>query len=171
MWKTALKWGGISGAVMMVFLLVSHLLFPTSNPEHFDAAETYGYAAMLASLAILYMAMLELEKQSGETGITMWQKIMVGSAAAIVAGAIFGLYNVVYTSVINPEFLDTYYDYYISQLPVQSGPEYERMVAALEADKALFMSPFTQFAVMGATVVMIGIPMSVVLAFIHKFRS
>lgn len=170
MLKISLKWGGISGGIMVALLLISHFLFPTTDPAQFDAAEIYGYAAMVASLAILYMAILEMEK-SGSPGPSQWQKILACSGAAVVAGFIFGLYNVFYTSVLNPEFLDTYYDYYISQLPVQSGPDYEEKVAALEADKAMFMSPLTQFLVMGATVVAIGIPMSVLLAFLRRLKS
>ncbi len=171
MGKLALKWGGISGAIMMAFLLASHILYPTTDPSHFDIAEVFGYAAMVVSLAVLYLAMQELEKTNGDIATTLWQRVLVGTMASLVAGVIFGLYNVAYSTVINPEFLDTYYNYYISQLPVQSGPEYERMVAELEADKAMFMHPFTQFTVMGSTVVMLGIPISVLLAFVHKLRS
>lgn len=170
MWKLSLKWGVISGGIMTVLLVGSHLLFPMDDPAYFDTGEIYGYVSMIASLAVIYLALNDEHMATG-TGATLWQKILVGSGAALVAGVIFGLYNVVYTSYVNPDFLDTYYGYYISQLPVQSGPEYDRMVAALEADKAMFMHPFTQFAVMGATVVMIGIPLSVALAFIHNLRT
>lgn len=169
--KLILKWGAIIGGVMMAILLVEYMLYPELDPERFDSSETYGYAAIFASLLIMYLAMVELDKQSGDTPVTMWQRILLGSGAAIVAGAIFGAYNVFYTEVLNPEFMNIYYDYYISQLPVQSGPEFEQMVAELEAQKEMFQAPSTQFLVMAATVVMIGIPMSVALAFVRKLRS
>lgn len=169
--KLMLKWGAIMGGVMVAILLVEYALYPELDPERFDSSETYGYAAIFASLAIMYMAMVEQDKASGETPPTMWQRIMLGSGAAIVAGAIFGAYNVFYTEVLNPEFMDVYYDYYIAQLPVQSGPEYESMVADLEAQKAMFQAPSTQFLVMASTVIMIGIPMSVALAFVRKLRA
>lgn len=169
--KLILKWGGVIGSVMVGLLFIEYLLFPDLDPERFDTSETFGYAAIFASLAVMYLAMIELEKTMPDATPTLWQRISTGSGAAVVAGMIFGAYNVFYTEVLNPEFMDVYYDYYISQLPVQSGPEYEKMVADLEAQKEMFMAPLTQFLVMGSTVVMIGIPMSVILAFVRKLRS
>lgn len=171
MLKVSLKWGLVSGAIMVALLLISYFFFPENDPAYFDSAETYGYAVMIASLAVIYLAINEKSLESNGSPVSMWQKILIGSAASVVAGIIFGLYNVIYSTYMNPEFMNVYYDYYISQLPVQSGPEYERMVVVLEEQKAMFMAPATQFMVMGATVVMIGIPLSVVLAFIHRLRN
>lgn len=171
MLKVSLKWGIISGAIMTALLLISSFFFPENDPAYFGSAETYGYASMIASLAVIYLAMGDTSLRPKGVALGLWQKILVGSAASVVAGIIFGFYNLIYTSYINPEFMNVYYDYYISQLPVQSGPEYDKMVADMEAQKAMFMAPATQFSVMGATVVMIGIPLSVILAFIHQLRS
>lgn len=170
MGKVALKWGGVSGGIMTLLLIISYLLFPQNDPAYFSEAETYGYAAMVISLAVIYLAMAEYEAQA-EAPVTLWQRILLGTLASLVAGAIFGLYNVVYSVWLNPEFLDSYYNYYISQLPEQSGPAFEAAVAELEAQKAMFMSPITQFLVMGATVVVIGIPMSIGLALVRKLRE
>lgn len=171
MLKVSLKWGVISGAVMTALLLISYFFFPENDPAYFDNAETYGYASMVASLAVIYLALGDKALRPDGKALSLWHKILVGSAASLVAGIIFGFYNLIYTTYMNPEFMNAYYDYYISQLPVQSGPEYDRMVTELEAQKAMFMAPVTQFSVMAATVVMIGIPLSVVLAFIHKLRN
>lgn len=169
MTQVIFKWGGISGGVMTALLLIEHFLFPMNDPSRYEISEKFGYAAIFASLAIMYLAMLELDRRE-DTSVTMWQKVLVGSGAALVAGAIFGLYNIFYSEVLNPEFLDVYYNYYISQLPVQSGPEYDQMVADLNAQREMFQVPGVQFLVMTATVVMIGIPMSVALALLHKLR-
>ena len=169
--KLILKWGAIMGGIMVAVLLIEYMLYPEPDPARFDSSETYRYAAIFASLAIMYMAMVEQDRLSGDTPTTMWQRILLGSGAAVIAGAIFGAYNVFYTEVLNPEFMDVYYDHYISQLPVQSGPEFEQMVADLQAQKEMFQAPATQFLVMAATVIMIGIPMSVALAFVRKLRN
>ena len=171
MLKVSLKWGVASGAIMTVLLLISFFFFPENDPAYFSSAENYGYASMVASLAVIYLALNDKSLRTDTVVLTMWQRILIGCGVSLVAGLIFGFYNLIYTSYMNPEFMDVYYDYYISQLPVQSGPEFERMVAELEAQKSMFMAPVTQFSVMAATVVMIGIPMSIVLAFIHKLRA
>ncbi len=170
MTQVILRWGGIMGGVMVTLLLIEHFLFPMNDPGRYEMSEKFGYAAIIASLAIMYLAMIELEKRDGAPP-TMWRKIIAGSGASLVAGSFFGLYNIFYSEVLNPEFLDVYYNHYISQLPVQSGPEYEQMVAELNAQREMFQVPGVQFLVMAATVVMIGIPMSVLLALLHKLRG
>ncbi len=169
--KLIIKWGGTIGGIMVGLLLIEYLLYPTTDPTRFDVSEKFGYAAIIASLAVMYLAMLELEKTATQRSApTLWQYIVTGTGSALVAGAIFGAYNVFYTEVLNPEFMDAYYDHYIAQLPVQSGPEYEKMIADLESQKEMFQAPLTQFLVMGLTVVMIGIPMSVILGLVRKLR-
>ncbi len=170
MTKLIAKWGGIIGGVMVAVMLIEFALVPKPGPEHFEISEMLGYATILASLAIMFLAMNEQEKLAGDEPVTMWQRILLGSGAAVVAGACFGIYNVIYSEVLNPEFMDTYFAYSISQLPVQSGPDFERMAAELLEQKEMFKAPTTQFLVMASTVIMIGIPMSVLMAFGLKLR-
>lgn len=168
MLKLSVKWGGVSGGIMTVLLLLSFVLLPAPSPETYGISEIFGYVTIFASLAVIYVAMNEL--QNGQP-VSLWQRISLGVGVSAIAGAIFGLYNVVYTGYLDPDFMDNYYNYYISQLPEQSGPSYEEAVARLEAEKAMFMSPVTQFVTMGATVLLAGIPVSVLLAFLHKARN
>jgi hypothetical protein len=168
MLKLSLKWGAIAGGVMTALLLASFIAYPDMDTEHMAAAETYGYAAIFASLAVIFLALREQARTAGAEPPSVWRKIMLGVAVSAVAGVVFGVYNLVYTTWLNPGFMDAYYAHYVAQLPVQSGPEYDRMVAALEADKAMFMNPFTQFFVMASTVLAAGIPTSVLLAVLHS---
>jgi hypothetical protein len=73
--------------------------------------------------------------------------------------------------VLNPGFMQSYYDYYLTTLPVQSGPEYDRLVAELESQRAMFASPVAIFFVMAATVWAAGIVISVLVALIHKYLA
>jgi hypothetical protein len=87
---------------------------------------------------------------------------------ALVSGVIFGIFNVIYVTIIDPSFVENYFNYYLSQLPEQSGAAYQAQVKDLEAQKAFFGSPVMTFVVMGATVWMMGIPISLISAFIHR---
>jgi len=165
MLKLILKWGSISGGVMTALLIASYLINPDFDTDHIETAEAFGYVAIFASLAVIYLALGE--QAAHGPAPSLWQKIQLGVAVSAVAGVIFGLYNLVYTNWLNPGFMDAYYAHYLAQLPVQSGPEYEALVAQLEAEKAMFMNPLTQFLVMGATVLVAGIPVSILLALVH----
>lgn len=164
MLKTSLKWGTISGAALIIIIVASEIIKGGSNPDNFASSEVFGYLTFVACLGMIYLGLNEAKN----THTTIWRKILIGLAISAVAGIMFGIYNVIYTTYINPEFLDEYYAYYISQLPIQSGPEFDAQVAALEADKEMFMHPLTQFLAMSATVIAVGIPESVLLAVLHK---
>ncbi|PCI64747.1 MAG: hypothetical protein COB37_00180 [Kordiimonadales bacterium] len=168
--KISFRWGLYAGGIMVAALLISNLLFPEPSAESYGLAEAFGYATIFASLGLIYLAMNEAQKRNVEGNLTLWQKIVLGVMVSAFAGVMFGIYNVVYTTYINPEFMESYYNHYISQIPVQSGPEYEAIVAQLEQDKAMFMHPVTQFGVMAATVLAAGIPVSVMLALVHSWR-
>lgn len=170
MLKLSIKWGAVSGGIMTVLMLLSFFLFPEPSVETYAIAEVFGYAAIFASLAVIYVAFHE-QRVLGAQPETMWSRISLGTGISIVAGVIFGTYNVIYTGYLDPDFMEKYYNYYISQLPEQSGPAFDEAVARLEAEKEMFMSPLTQFFAMGATVVMAGIPFSVLLAYVHKQRN
>lgn len=164
MLKTALKWGGYSGGILIIIIALGEVIMGGSNPDNYAASQIFGYVTFVACLGMIYLGLNE----AGDSYNTIWKKVVLGLSISFVAGILFGVYNVIYTSYINPEFLDEYYAYYISQLPVQSGPEYDAQVATLEADKEMFMHPLTQFLAMSATVIAVGIPESILLAVIHK---
>ena len=154
--------------LLVVIIVTGEYLMNGSSPDNFGSSEIFGYVTFVACLGMIYLAFNEVARSDAVKSETIWQKTLLGVAISAVAGLIFGFYNVIYTSYINPAFLDDYYNYYISQLPVQSGPEYDAMVASLEAEKQMFMQPLTQFFVMATTVIAVGIPESVILAVIHK---
>ena len=163
MFKIMSKWGGITGAVILVIIVSGNYLIEASNPDNYGLSETFGYLTMFACLCMIYVAL-------NEAGVdnTIWQKIMLGLGVSVIAGAMFGIYNVIYTSYIDPSFIDSYYENHIAQYPIQSGPEYDAFVAGVEAEKQLFENPVIQFFMMSATVIAVGIPLSVILALVHK---
>lgn len=163
MLKIISKWGAITGSAILVIMITGNYLLDASNPDNFGISEIFGYLTMFGCLCMIYVALNE----AGQ-GNTIWQKIMIGLGVSVIAGMMFGVYNVIYTSYIDPEFMDNYYAYYIAQHPVQSGPEFDAFVAELEAQKEMFMHPVTQFFAMSATVIAVGIPLSVILAVLHK---
>lgn len=164
MLKTLLKWGGTSGFIMVLVIAVGNFLFDGTSPENYRISEIFGYTTMIVCLGIIYLALNETKT----TRRTVWQKIALGIGVSAVAGAMFGAYNVIHTTYIDPAFLDNYFDHYISQLPVQSGPEFEAQVAELTNQKEMFSSPAMQFIVMASTVLLVGIPESIILAVLHK---
>jgi len=166
--NSIIKWGLMCGGVMTLFLFVPYFLFFNDGPQNFVAAEIAGYVGMVAALLVIVLA-INTHFKGADQSVTIWQRLVLGLGVTFIGGLIFGLANNVYSFWINPEFTDAYFDYYIAQLPTQEGPEYQKSVADLQAQREMFGSPFMSFLVMAATVWMIGIVISIVAGIGHWY--
>ncbi|MGJ8528517.1 DUF4199 domain-containing protein [Maritalea sp.] len=170
MTNSIVRWGLICGAVMTVFMYVPQIFIFGDKIENFAAAEVAGYIGMVAALLVIVLAINSHFKGAGPT-VSIWQRLMLGLGITLIAGIIFGLSNNIYTMWINPDFIDSYYDYYVSNLSVQEGPEYDKAVAEALAQREMFGSPFMIFLVMAATVWMIGIVVSILASVGHWYLT
>lgn len=166
--QSIIKWGAIVGAAMTLFMLGSYIMVAGNQAQNMGMAEVAGYVGMIAALAIILFAMHQHFKERADKP-SLWQRIIFGIGIAFTAGVIFAICDVVYTFMINPGFMDAYFQYYISNLPVQEGPEYERMVDEAMAQREMFAQPIMVFLVMAATVWMIGLVVSVLGGLGHYF--
>lgn len=166
--QSVFKWGAIVGVVMTIFMLGSYFLVAGNQAQNMGIAEIAGYAGMIAALAIILYAMHQQFQQRADKQ-SLWQRIVFGLGVAFVAGAIFAMCDVIYTFIINPGFMDAYFNYYLSTLPVQEGPEYERMVEEAMAQREMYAQPIMVFLVMAATVWLIGLVVSVLAGLGHYF--
>ncbi|MEX0299049.1 MAG: hypothetical protein AB3N28_08250, partial [Kordiimonas sp.] len=85
MLKLSIKWGAVSGGIMTVLMLLSFFLYPEPSAETYAIAEMFGYAAIFASLAVIYVAFHE-QRVLGAQPETMWRRISLGTGISIVAG-------------------------------------------------------------------------------------
>lgn len=167
--KDALRWGLISGVLMAVLFSISFVVWPLDNPENYAASEVAGYAGMVISLGVIYLAIAAHFRDKPDAGV--WPRVLLGLGVAFVSGVVFGLFDAGYVSLFDPGFIDRYYDYALSQMPQQSGPEYDAAVAEMEAQRDLFGNMPMLAVVMAATVWGIGIPITILAALIHTFLS
>lgn len=168
MLSTSLRWGAISGGVMLAAAALSFVFIGRLDASTYGVAEIAGYTSIILGLAVIWLAVAR--RFSGEAASAgLWDRIRLGLGITFIAGLIFAAFDTFYTFVLNPGFMQSYYDYYLTTLPVQSGPEYDRLVAELESQRAMFASPVAIFFVMAATVWAAGIVISVLVALIHKY--
>ena len=81
----------------------------------------------------------------------------------------FGLYNLFYIEVLDPSFMDNYYQYTIEEYKASMEPaEFEAMKAKMESEKEMFQNTFLQFFLMFITVFVIGFIVSLISSMILK---
>ncbi len=138
------KWGLICGGVMTLFLYAPYFMFFQNGPVDYAMAEVAGYVGMVAALLVIVLA-INSHFKGAAPDIGIWQRLKLGLGVTFIAGAIFGLTNNIYTFWVNPEFMNDYYAYYISQFPVQEGAEFEKAVAEAEARWRCFLPQLCSF--------------------------
>ncbi len=162
--SSIIKYGLISGTVLVAILLSSSF-FLEQGPEDYKLSEIVGYSAIVLSLMLILVAQHEYSKQL-TSPLKYGQALIIGLAISTIAGIAFGLYNLVYISFINPEFMEQYYSYYIENIRNSgaSDEQIEATIAKLNSEKEMWMSPGIQFIGMFMTVFVVGLVVSLISA-------
>jgi hypothetical protein len=162
MQKLSLKWGLIAGLIMVGIPYTSYLLMG-GGPETFKLGEIIGYATIICSLLLIYVAINEYRLILANQQISFIQGLSVGLMVTGLAALMFGIYNVIYVEFLEPGFMDQYYNYYIEQISNSGQPQLEidRQIKAFEEEKQMFMNIYLQFFIMFITVFVIGLLVSV----------
>lgn len=163
--KIHLSYALIAAGILVLVNLLSLLTLGT-RPENFDAAEVLGYLGILLSLSVIYVAVDRQRQSMIQARIPFKEAFLIGFWICLLAGVLFGIYNIIYVEFIAPDFMESYYGYYIDQVR-QSGlsaAEIDQHIAQLESEKAMFMNPLLQFSVMFFTYFAIGVVVSMFVA-------
>ena len=171
--QITIKWGMISGLIMVGIPMITYLLIG-GGPETYRVGELIGYATIVLSLLLIFIAINEVRKLQPEQRIGFGKGLAIGLLVSAMAGSLFGIYNWIYISFLEPEFLDQYYNYYIDQLreSKQAEAEIEQQILGFEQQRAMFSNPLFQFVVMFFTVFAIGVIVSIFCAGVQsKIKS
>lgn len=159
-----IKYGVIAGLIIVAIPSIGTLMMGT-GPETYQTGEIIGYSTMILSLLLIFLAVREF-KQHTTQPVCFAKILKIGLGVTVIASLMFGLYNVIYATYIEPEFMDNYFNYYIENIR-QSGQS-EDVIAAqitqLEKDKAFFMNPLVNFSAMFFSVFIVGLIISIVSA-------
>ena len=83
------------------------------------------------------------------------------------AALTFGIIDLIYITVINPDFAADYYEHSIEQFRATlPEAEFKAKLVELESQKELFMNPFLSFLLMPFTVFILGFIISLISALI-----
>ena len=81
----------------------------------------------------------------------------------LIPAVAFGLFDILYTEVINPTWKDEYYSTYIENLKKSvSADKLDAAIKKAEREKEMFANPAFQFLLMGGTVFIIGFIVTII---------
>ena len=158
--KVVLKYGFRSAIAMIILFLIQWLLLADLD---FGTSEVLGYISMIVSLSFVYFGLKYYRDNVNDNKLSFGQGLKIGVLIILIPSLAFGLLDILYVTIINPDFLDAYYSQMVADMKTKLPPaEFEVKLASLESEKEMFANPLIQFVVMGITVFMVGFIMTII---------
>ena len=153
---------GIYAMLTMLLLSAVHffLIMPNVNLAN---AEVVGYLTMLLSMIFVFVGIKHYRDKVNNGVLSFWQGLKIGVLIVLIPSVAFGLFDILYTEVINPDWLNNYYNEMIEQTKRSTAPEkLDAALKDLETSKNIFSNPLLQFLLMAATVFIIGFIVTII---------
>ncbi len=131
-WPVSLKYGLISGLVVVIYSLLLYLIGMDQN-------RGLGLISYLIMLVIIFLAVKAHRDQDLNGYITVGRSLGVGTALALISGIVMAIYLLLYFNVINPDFINESLRQTREAL-IDRGMEGEQLEQQLEWTRK-FMSP------------------------------
>lgn len=106
-WPTALRYGGILGAIAVILGLVMYLGGLT-DPENAQSGATIGLGCLSGIITIVGLVLAIKKHRDEDLGgaISLGRAIGVGTATALISGVINAVWGVILNNVIDPDMLE-----------------------------------------------------------------
>lgn len=160
---------GLWSSLLLIGLFAIPLLFlGVPELDDFMASEVVGYSFILISLVFVFIGMKQYRAANGGT-MTYWEGVKVGLQIAIFPAIAFGIYNLIYVFVIDPDFLTKYAEHSIAERGAgKVGEELAQIKKDVLDEQKTFENPVLQFIIMFLSVFIMGAIVSLVSGFFVK---
>ena len=163
--KTTILRYSVYSAIMICALFLTSWYLLEHLPR--TTQEILGYASMIVSLSFVFFGIKYYRERENEGKISFKRGLTIGGLISLITALVFGILDVIYVEVLNPEFMDNYYMESVQALEeTLSGEALKTQLALLESQKEVFANPLFTFGIMAVTVFVIGFIISLISAWI-----
>ncbi len=167
--KTIFKFGGYGAIAGAIIFMGSHFL---PWEMDFDTLEIFGYASIFASLSFVFFGIKHFRDKLNNGTISFKKAILIGLAISAIVGLVVGLLDIVYVTVINPDFSAEYVQYTLEGMKdTLSAEEFTIQKAQLLEEMKAFDNPVFSGLFMFTIVFVIGIIISLISALILQRKN
>ena len=152
--KTVLRFGAYGAITICVLFMISWFVL-----DHLPMStqEVMGYVSIVVSLSFVYFGIRHFRNKENDGKVSFKKALTIGILISLITALAFGLLDVLYTEVLNPDFMDDYYGEVVETMRANlPAAELDAQLAQLEAEREQFSNPFISFTIMSATVFIIG---------------
>ncbi|GAA3594886.1 DUF4199 domain-containing protein [Flavivirga amylovorans] len=169
MLSTIKKFGSYAALVGVLLFIGSHFF---NWNVGFKTLEIFGYASILASLSFVFFGIKHFRDQINNGVISFKKALLIGLVISAISGIVIGLLDVVYVTMINPDFVVEYTEYALEGMKnTLSASEFEVEKEALNEQMKLFENPIFTWSIMFTTVFAIGVIISLFSSLILQRKS
>ena len=134
--------------------------------------EVMGYLTMLLSMVFVFLGIRQYRDKCNNGQLSFFQGLKVGILIVLIPSVAFGLFDLLYTEVLHPGWMDEYYANYIARIKASTPPaQLEAALQKANDQKELFSNPLMQFLLMSATVFIIGLIVTIISALTLRRRK
>ncbi len=112
--RLILKFGSISGLILVVIQIISAIIMNRSGGGFMS--ELMGYTTMVIALSIVFVGVKQYRDKHLGGSITFGQAFRMGLAMSMIASLFYVVGWMIISSTIVPDFMDKYAEYYMSEL-------------------------------------------------------
>lgn len=160
--STLLRFG--SYAFLTAMLLFFFALYFLGNLDY-STQEILGYLSMVISLLFIYPSIKYFRDSENNGSVSFGKAFLLGLIIAVLAGIGFAIIDYLFTAFINPDFLQEYMTHQFTEMQKSLSPEeFEIQKEILQQQMEAYGSSGFMAFLMFATVVLIGIPISLISA-------
>ena len=158
--STVFRYGIYSALTVLVIAWVA--FFALGNAS-LAVQEIAGYLSMLLAMIFVFLGIRHYRDHVNGGVLTFGQGLKIGVLIILIPAIAFGLFDILYTQVINPSWKDNYYAKYIEDLRRSvSADKLDSAIKKAERQKEMFSNPIVEFGVMALTVFVIGFIVTII---------
>jgi uncharacterized membrane protein (DUF106 family) len=150
-------------ATLTIVLMSAVLFFIIMPNTDYTSSEVTGYLTMLLSMVFVFLGIRHYRDKVNNGNLSFGQGLKIGALIVLIPSVAFGLFDILYTEVINPGWMESYYTTMVEQTKKNTAPDkLEAALKKLESNKEMFSSPVLQFILMAGTVFVIGFIVTII---------
>lgn len=147
----------------LTILGVAWIAFFALGNASLTTQEVAGYLSMLLAMIFVFLGIRHFRNNVNGGILTFGQGLKIGVLIVLIPAVAFGLFDILYTEVINPTWKEDYYAKYIENLRKSvAADKLDSAIRKAEKEKERFSHPAFHFLFMAGTVFVIGFIVTII---------
>ncbi|MDX2049035.1 MAG: DUF4199 domain-containing protein [Chitinophagaceae bacterium] len=159
--QTVFRYGIYSTLLLLGLGMIN--LFIIARAGSYAVQEVAGYLSILLSMIFIFFGVRHYRDHVNKGTLGFGEGLKVGVLILLIPSVFFGLFDLLYTEVINPSWKEDYYNHYLAGLKSSvPADQFDAEKKKMEAQKEMFSNPVIQFLLMSLTVFIIGFIVTII---------